>query len=357
MTTIDLSDPIAPARRWRAAAIWTAIALVYAAILYYQVPLPLGPALESALQYFYVLALLLIPVRRWSVGLLNSGRPAWQIAAAEAGIGIGVITVWVSVNLLFHRLEVGPDFWQLIYAGNWLFQLLSAIVIYVAAVGINVAAIALARDRERTRRQHEMEVATRDAELAAVKAQFQPHFVLNSLNSLLALIDADPALARTMVVRLADLMKSVFDRIDVGLVPFERELDMVRAYLDVERIRLGARLTVTFDIDDAARGVMVPPFLLQPIVENAVKHGVAPFVGPGVVDIRATVTGNELYIAVNDSGRGPRTASVEGTGRGLMITRRRLDGVYGTGGYRLTLGPCTSGTSVEVHLPAERNVA
>ena len=67
-------------------------------------------------------------------------------------------------------------------------------------------------------------------------------------------------------------------------MPLERELDLVRAYLDVERIRLGTRLSVTFDVDDAARGVLVPPFLLQPVVENAVKHGVAPFAGPGRVD-------------------------------------------------------------------------
>jgi two-component system LytT family sensor kinase len=357
MTTIDLSDPIELERPWRAFFVWTAIALVYAAILHYQVPLPLIPALASALQYFYVLALVMIPVRRWNVRLLNSPRPPWQIVLVELAIGIVAIAIWISANLAFHRLEVGPDFWQYVYAGNWLFQLLSAIVIYVATVGVNVASIALARDRERTRRQHEMEVATRDAELAAMKAQFQPHFVLNSLNSLLALIDADPALARTMVVRLADLMKSVFDRIDVGLVPFERELDMVRAYLDVERIRLGTRLTVTFNVDDAARGVMVPPFLLQPIVENAVKHGVSPFAGPGLIEIRAGVNGRNLCVIVSDSGRKGQPAVAGSTGRGLMITRSRLDGMYGTNGYRLTMSPGLSGTSVEMQLPAEQNVA
>jgi LytS/YehU family sensor histidine kinase len=260
--------------------------------------------------------------------------------------------------LLLHRIEVGPDYWRLVYENNWAFQLLSSVIVYVAAVGVNLAAIALERDRARTKRQHELEVATRDAELAAIKAQFQPHFVLNSLNSLLALIDKDPALARTMVVRLADLMKFVFDRIDVGFVPFERELDMVRAYLDVERIRLGARLSVTFDIDDAARGVMVPPFLLQPIVENAVKHGVSPFAGPGLVEIHAGVIGGQLRVTVNDSGRGARKASADGTGRGLLITRRRLDGMFGAGGYRLTLSPGDDGTSVEMSIPAsEQHVA
>jgi two-component system, LytTR family, sensor kinase len=222
-------------------------------------------------------------------------------------------------------------------------------------VGITLASQALARQRARERREHEMEVAARDAELAVLKAQFQPHFVLNSLNSLLALIDKDPALARTMVVRLADLMKSVFERMDTERVPFERELDMIRAYLDVERIRLGSRLSVTFDIDDAARGVLVPPFLLQPLVENAVKHGIAPFPGPGRIDVRAAITEGELRVIVRDSGRSSAqpAAVSSGTGRGLQITRRRLDGAYGDG-YRLALAPAPDGTSVEIDIPAER---
>ena len=150
-------------------------------------------------------------------------------------------------------------------------------------------------------------LVARDAELGAIRAQFQPHFVLNALNSLLALIDKDPALARTMVVRLADVMKSVFDRMDVPAVPLERELDLVKAYLDVERIRFGARLSAAFEIDDAARGVLVPPFLLQPIVENAVKHGIAPNAAPGTVRVSARVHNGRLR---------PRSARLR-HGRGL----------------------------------------
>src|SRR4029453_514611 len=203
--------------------------------------------------------------------------------------------------------------------------------IYGAALGLTLASLAIARDRERTRRQHELEVAARDAELLALQAQFQPHFVLNALNSLLALIDSDPALARTMVVRLADLMKSVFERADVDLVPVERELDVARRYLGVERIRLGSRLTVAFDVDDAARGVLVPPFLLQPVVENAVKHGVAPFAGPGRVEVTALVTGRLLRVTVRDQAPRPGQSRkpVRGTGRGRRITRAPLTGGLG----------------------------
>ena len=159
-----------------------------------------------------------------------------------------------------------------------------------------------------------------------------------------------------MVVRLADLMKSVFERADVDLVPLERELDLVRAYLDVERIRLGSRLAVTFDIDDAARGVLVPALLLQPIVENAVKHGVAPYASARSVEVQAAIASGRLQIVVRDTGNGTPSAAAArqfGTGRGLQITRRRLDGAYGDG-YQLSFDRESSGTAVRIDLPAER---
>ena len=242
--------------------------------------------------------------------------------------------------------------------------------------GLTLTAQAWTRERERERREAALVVAARDSELAAIKTQFQPHFVLNALNSLLALIDRDPALARTMVVRLSDLMKAVFDRADLHEVALERELDLVRAYLDVERIRLGARLSVQFDIDDAARGVMVPPFLLQPLVENAVKHGVAPFARPGLVRVTAHLRDDRVHVTIGDSGvsQTPFTASASlpstelraggtgpstllGTGLGLQLTRRRLETVYGQG-YHMTFDREADGTAVHLDLPADhRHVA
>ena len=355
MTTIDLSDAPRTSARARMFAIWTALGVIYGTVLWLQVPIVLLAALLSALQYFYSLGLLMMPVRRVSARLMARGASPWRLAAVHIGMGIVAIPVWQGANMLFHRLEIGPGFWDEIYKDTWIFQVLSSAVIYIAAVGITLASQAIARNRARERREHEVEVAARDAELAVLKAQFQPHFVLNALNSLLALIDQDPAQARTMVVRLADLMKSVFERMDAERVPFERELDLVRAYLDVERIRIGSRLSVTFDIDEATRGVLVPPFLLQPVVENAVKHGIAPFPGPGRIDVSATLTHGELRVIVRDSGKstGQLSPPSSGTGRGLHITRRRLDGAYGDS-YRMAMARAPEGTSVEIDIPAER---
>ena len=159
-----------------------------------------------------------------------------------------------------------------------------------------------------------------------------------------------------MIVRLADLMKAVFARADADQVPLERELDLVRAYLDVERIRLGSRLAVTFDIDDAARGVLVPALLLQPIVENAVKHGVAPYARRGMSKSRRSIADGACGSSYGTPGTGrrrrPRRAR---SGRaGAFRSHGAASTAPTATGYRLTFDREASGTAVRIDLPAER---
>jgi hypothetical protein len=348
--TIDLSDR-APARLWwRAPLLWTSAVLLYALVLTVQVGLPPWIALQGAAVYLYSLAIMTIPVRLWMQRSLSAGRPTPRQLTLYILAGFGTVGIWFWANMLYNRYTIGPMYWTLVYEGNWIFQLLFAVTVYGTVVGLSLTAQAWRREHDRDRREAELMLVARDAELGAIRAQFQPHFVLNALNSLLALIDKDPALARTMVVRLADVMKSVFDRMDVPAVPLERELDLVKAYLDVERIRFGPRLSAAFEIEDAARGVMVPPFLLQPIVENAVKHGIAPSSSPGTVRVSAKVRDGRLDLEVHDSGTG--AVSAPGSGRGLALTRRRLDTVYHHA-YELTFDRQASGTSVRITMPTD----
>jgi two-component system LytT family sensor kinase len=352
--TTDLSDPTpAPRRRLAGFALWTAVTLIYALTLHLEkVRLPFGEALRQAAVFYCSLALVMAGVGRWSDRFMARPRRPVVIIPAELGVGILALGLWQGLVWLVNWYRMGP------YVGraysNWMFQGLFDVAIYGSARGLMLVAQSWRDQRERERREASLVVAAREAELSALKSQFQPHFVLNALTSVLALIDHDPALARTMVVRLSDLMKAVFDRADVREVPLERELDLARAYLDVERIRLGARLSVRFEVEDAARGVMVPPFLLQPLVENAVKHGVAPFAGPGLVRVAARLAGDRVHLTVHDSGTaaawaGPAPPS---TGHGLQITRRRRETVYGDS-FVLTFDHRAVGTSVHLDLPAD----
>jgi len=347
----DLSEPRERPRWWTWLPVWTAATLLYAYAVHIQIRVPLRYTLPMSAVYYFTLAALMLPVSVWSRRLTAAPRPRLVLLLAHTAIAAATIVAWQAVVLAYYRYTIGPHYWQLVFERSWIFQLFFAVSIYGTALGVMLTTDAWRRERARERREAELTVAARDAELLAIKAQFQPHFVLNALNSLLALIDADPALARTMVVRLSDLMKAVFDRIDVPHVPLERELELVRAYLDVERIRLGARLTVAFEIEDAARGVLVPPFVLQPLVENAVKHGVSPFARPGTVRVSARVDGDRVRVTIADSGSaGPKPAAAS-TGRGLQLTRRRLDTVYGEG-YSLTFDrQAGAGTAVHLDLP------
>jgi hypothetical protein len=353
--TLDLTD--AGEGRggwWLTAALWVAGTLVYAAALHLEkARLAFPLALWHASVFAGTLALAVALVALLDRRAAPRRRAGWIAVASEIGIGMAAVALWQGLLLGVNRLEMGPYFTRA-YSGTWLFQLLFAVTVYGSVRGLMLAAAFRRRERERERREAALVLAARDLELSAIRTQFQPHFVLNALNSLLALIDDDPALARTMVVRLADLMTAVFDRGDLHEVPLERELDLVRAYLDVERIRLGSRLAVRFDIEDAARGVLVPPFVLQPIVENAVKHGVAPFARPGFVAVTARVQDDRLHVTVADSGApaGVTAAPGASTGRGLHLTRRRLETCYGDR-YALTLDHGAAGTTAHVAVPLD----
>jgi signal transduction histidine kinase len=348
--TIDLSDPPRHRRSWLPLAVWTGSAVVYAAVLAAQIGLPFLMALHQSAMYMFSLALLMIPVARVSWRWMSRESTSASLIARHVAMGVVVIGLWRTLIIVHDRLAVGPYFWDLIYAQSWMFQFLFDVAVYGMALGVTLTSQAWQRERERERREAALTIVAREAELGAIRAQFQPHFVLNTLNSVLALIDSDPALARTMVVRLADLMKAVFDRIDLSTVPLGRELDLVGAYLDVERIRFGSRLSVAFDVDEAAREVMVPPFLLQPIVENAVKHGIAPYAHPGRIEVSARLADGRVRLTVTDSGTGS-VASPAGTGRGLSMTRRRLDTMYGTA-YVLRFDRLSTGTAVHLDVPA-----
>ncbi len=220
------------------------------------------------------------------------------------------------------RLMVGANFWERIFAATWMFQLLGAMFTYAAAFALGLVVQTFDREHESRAHRARLEAATHAAEIETIKGQLRPHFLLNSLNSILALVDDEPAEARRMIGRLSSLLHTVFDGLDEPFIPLERELRMVRDYLEVERIRFGDRLQFTVDADSNAAEVLVPPLLLQPLVENAVRHGIEPNAAPGTLSVQAHVARGRLQIRITNSATGANGRN--GTGRGLELTRHRL---------------------------------
>lgn len=182
------------------------------------------------------------------------------------------------------------------------------------------------------------------AELAALQARINPHFFFNTLNTISSLLEEDPGRAEEVVQTLADLFRYTFKAAGEGPVRLSEELDFVRHYLEIERARFGDRLRVVWDVDKAAAAAPVPGLILQPLVENAVGHGIAPVRGGGTVRISARLSNGALLVEVGDDGTGLRGAPgrVIQDGHGLGNVRRRLDAMYGAAGS-IEILPSASG--------------
>lgn len=191
------------------------------------------------------------------------------------------------------------------------------------------------------------------AELAALQARINPHFFFNTLNTISALLAEDTAKADEVVQTLADLFRYTFKATHAGDVPLDEELEFVDGYLTVEKARFGDRLRVDWAIDPEARGARIPGLLLQPLVENAVGHGIAPVPGGGTVRIRARLCDARLVVEVEDDGAGlslPATSLIRDD-HGLGNVRRRIaTATRGRGTLELAPSPNGRGTIARITL-------
>jgi hypothetical protein len=204
-------------------------------------------------------------------------------------------------------------------------------------------------ERVESMRREEMNRLVTEAELRALESQINPHFLFNALNALYGAIPREASGARRMVLNLADIFR-YFLQSGKTFVPLAEEMQIVRAYLEVEKARLAGRLEIDIQVEDAALAVSIPILSIQPLVENAIKHGIAPRTEPGYVRVRAARQGDDVRVSVANSGGNPSAAS-SGPGVGLRNVRRRLEICYGAAA-RLELEFRGHETVVELALPA-----
>jgi signal transduction histidine kinase len=205
--------------------------------------------------------------------------------------------------------------------------------------------------RERELRSSQLEARLAQTQLQILKMQLHPHFLFNTLNAISALIHKDVELADRMIARLGDLLRTTLDSAGIQEVPLAQELAFIEPYLEIEQARLGPRLSVYLDIDPAARNASVPNLILQPLVENAIRHGIAPRAEPGTIEIHAQRQNGFLHLTVQDDGPGMRTPVDSVPGIGLANTRARLEKLYGAG-QRLELSNRPQGgLHVDITIP------
>jgi two-component sensor histidine kinase len=292
-----------------------------------------------------------------------SGRQIGRRAAAHAFVSLFVTALYVY---LFHFLRVvmgdmrlpGGPHWSILKPAN-VFKIgagwfLWSCLIYWMILGGMQAYRYYERYMSSELQLERLEKSYSQARLNALRMQLDPHFLFNALNTISSHVERDPKLTRLMIEHLGDLLRMSLESKDRQEVPLAEELAFLDHYLAIQKIRFGRRLKVEIDIAPEVRYAQVPSLFLQPLVENAIRHGISPRASGGTVAVTAEPADGRLAIRVSDDGAGlPAGWSLEqSTGLGLSVTRERIAGLYPDGnGSFVIRGREEGGTLVEIVLP------
>ena len=305
-------------------------------------PRPFGEVFASEM----TLAVMWIPLTVgiiWWTGRYPLERGNWVRHGALHAAGCAlVIACRAALVFLFDPwlgfYDTRPAFSQVL-----VHSLYNNLFFYWLQAGVAHALVFSARERKRERMAAELERELARAQLDALKAKLHPHFLFNTLHSISALVHVDAEAADRMIARLSQLLRQVLEHAATQEVPLSEELHCLRPYLEIEQVRLGERLSVVEDVDKETLDALVPHLVLQPLVENAVRHGIAPRAAPGRVTISARREGEMLRLSVSDDGVGLRPeAHADARGLGIATTEARLRRLYGPL-HELTLGPSREG--------------
>lgn len=299
------------------ANLWIVLALVLAGMLRFPGALlwreTLVLAAPLCLFYAFVCLTPWYMCRALPLGPGSIAKPLfYHLSAAVLATAMWILVARVTASTLALGSRIDPEIPQLVAFG---------MLLYLMSVALHYMALAIEASRQAA-------IDAREAELRALKAQVNPHFLFNCLNSITALTTSDPGRAREMCIRLADFLRNTLGLGERESVAWHEELDLAQAYLDVEQVRFGSRLQVEVDVDEACGHCLVPPLILQPLIENAVKHGIATLVEGGTIQLRSHVVDGQLKVSV-ENGFDPESPAPRRSGLGLRNVRTRLERRFG----------------------------
>ena len=317
------------------------------------------------LAYWYVPASLTSPIFRIAHRFpIDSVR--WPRALGAHALGVAGFSVLHLACMVGLRFALWPTHVPAVVCTNWadffrfvqrvfLTNLDWALMTYAAIVGLSYALGYYRESQARALKAAQLETSLAEARLKTLEAELHPHFLFNTLHAISSLIHTQPDSADRMISRLSDLLRITFARSGAARVPLQEELEFLQKYLEIEQTRFQDRLTVKFEIDPETLDAEVPRLILQPLVENAIQHGVAPRSGPGTIRISSRRDGDALRLEVRDNGvglTGGARAKLHG-GVGLSNTRARLECLYGDT-HALEFSEAGPGLTVEMRFPFHR---
>jgi len=314
------------------------------------------------LALWYVPALMMPAVVRVArqFPLDMAGRLLRAIGAHAAGALVFAGLDFVGMLAIRFMMWPSAGKW---YGSTWaqflqrrLFEQLDwSLMVYAVIVGASHAIAFYHESQQRKVAAAQLEARLMEARLKTLEAELHPHFLFNTLHAISTLVHRDPESADRMISRLSDLLRITFDRSGEAKVSLKEEIDFLQKYLDIEQTRFQDRLTVSVRIDPDALDGEVPRMILQPIVENAIKHGIAGRQGGDRIQVTAGRSGERLWMQVHDNGGGLHVGTLRAlrTGVGLSNTRARLDCLYSRH-YRLEFSDTHGGLSVLIEIPFQR---
>ena len=290
--------------------------------------------LASAPLFFWIARRFAVTRRRWFGAL---------VVTSLAVLAMASLTALLQFRVSYHGSPLAPPLNDVMLVGV-ITGLLPFATVAITAYAID----AQARAHERALEAERVRAQLAESRLEALSAQLQPHFLFNTLQGISTLITRDPVAADEMLASLSDLLRDVLRRGDRREITLAEELSILEAYLDLSRRRFGDRLTIRVDSPPDLKDALVPFFVLQPLVENALQHGIGAHAGPGTVSIAAARDNGRLLLSVIDDGTGAPSNS--GRGIGLANTRARLAELYGND-QSLELSRTALGFEARISLP------
>lgn len=290
-------------------------------------------ALITALADWYLFALLSIPAL-WLSRRFRLEGARWRSSLLIHFVASGAFAfLWVVLRVMVEKLRVSNQgqtfYFDVVFHWTLVRSIYFNLLVYWIIIGVSHAFDFYQKYRERQLHALELEKLLAQSRLEALQAQLNPHFLFNTLHAISALMHQNVEAADRMIARLSDLLRAALESAETQEVPLREELDFLKKYLEIEQTRFGDRLKVQMDIAAETWDARVPNLVLQPLVENAIKHGIEPKAKPGIITLSAHCVDKQLSIEVRDNGVGiaDKTALAEGVG--LSNTRARLRHLYG----------------------------
>ncbi len=315
---------------------------------------------EAVQTFFkYTVWAVFTPFIFWMSAHFTLDRRGWlRLAPLYIVLGVAIAAV---VDLIDHKLwnvlvpDGPPRPMSLTFVLSG-FHFLSEFAIFVFVLIAGFARHFFFHSQKNQKEAAQLQAHLAEARLRTLRMQINPHFLFNTLHVISDNFEEDPRIARRMIARLSDILRYTFEKTEAREVTLGQELEFLDGYLDIQRFRFEDKLSVTMEIAPEVREALIPNLILQPLVENAIKHGISQCEGPGQLTLRAWREAETLHLMVIDNGPGLAPASGDGalrtsSGVGLRNTRERLQGLYGSAHTFVVESPLAGGFTAYITLP------